>query len=187
MTKTLLIAGVVILVIAAFLVGLLNSGPTSAPTTAGEQPTPPYAPPPFYPFPPSPTPPPTPDPTAVAAAAAATAATTFIPVEITGPDCPFRYRCFTTEYGTIIDSRDFGPHNMGGPLYLMDRDIQLPDDVYLAEQIDKVTCRVPGCGIAPIYELVRGGSKIYIDYAGAAPPGWPNEGDQSVFDFLFEE
>ena len=114
-----------------------------------------------------------------------TPVSTFVPVEVT--PCPFRYRCFTNERGNITDSRDFGPHNMGGPLYLRDRDIQLPDDVYLADQIDKVTCRVPGCGIAPIYKLVRGESKIYIDSTGAAPPGWPNEGDQSVFDFLFEE
>ncbi len=134
----------------------------------------------------------TPNPAKVAAeAATAVAESTFVPVEVdcgyAPPELNRRFRCYTTEDpGVTTEERNFGPHAMGGPLYLLDRDIQLPDNVYLADQLDKVTCPQPAdCGTPPIYLLIHsGGAQAYIDDTGRV---LENTGDLSVFDFLFED
>ena len=187
MKHTVILIGY-LMVLAAFMAGLFYSGGIGN-LVSVEEPRPGSSP--DHPPPISPVPAPTPADDSSAKAPKFDGPT---PTPIPFTDCPFRWKCKANRYpdgsSTVSLWPDYGPHSPGGPIRFSDGVVMLPDDAYLADKDLMVNCW-PGmdCGEPPIYKIKRGDSAIFVDWNRVSPPAYAevNEGDQSVFDFLFDK
>ena len=82
-----------------------------------------------------------------------------------------------------------GPSTKGSLIIVANKDIQLPDDAYVAHYIITVTCLAngPKCPETPMYVLTRGNSTIHVSIpSGTIVEEKIGEGDQDPFKFLKE-